>query len=315
MLAFEAHKKLTREFDKQGRSMKHTVRTKTKEEKTSIKKEASAGDSDKDLRPLIQKSIEGISDYISMNGEEMKKSMQHYFQCKNGCDKCNTEIKNRHLLAKHEKEFQDDVEDLKKGLMRELTKVMDKLDLRLKADKRINQMNAEMHGQLKKKIKKIVEEQKEVGLEKGGMEKIFNDWWKAEAGAILKSIQQMDKQNPINIEATVQSTIKKVLGTDAHICLRTRSEDNTTKRKQDSRNRGDKKKPKLEKAFSVDTKSPMIEFQIKPQHFNKRESRERQNSVSEKDDNVKANNEPASEGVTIQKVKDFVKKKVKDRDM
>ena len=87
VLAFEAHKTLTREFDKEQWEMKCEVWKKTKEEETAITKEVNSTNSEINLRDLVEESVEDITQFIEVTGEKMEQNMLHYFNCTNGCDK------------------------------------------------------------------------------------------------------------------------------------------------------------------------------------------------------------------------------------
>ena len=54
-------------------------------------------------------------------------------------------------------------------------------------------------------------------------EKIFEDWWKAQASSIQRKLAIGFK--PINIEAVVHSALTTVLGTDAGVYIRVKNEE------------------------------------------------------------------------------------------
>ena len=312
VLAFEAHKKLTWEFDEEQWEMKCEVWEKTKQEKTAITKEVNNTSNDINLRDLIKNSIKDITEFIEDTGAEMKQKILHYFNCTNGCDECNNDVQNRHLLARYQDEFQKDVDILTKNLVQDLNVTMDKFKLKLNADKTFNQMKSEMHGHMKNTIQNLVDSKKQVSMRKTDMDKIFKDFWKKEANDILQQIKVTDELNPTTIKARVESTIKRLLKTDVHVYTRTRSQDDKDKKKQIVKGKSEKRKNPLQKEQSLDSPKPNSSFQVQRGHFTKREVRERSNSSQDKDEVSKTSDETAT-GVasgTKTKMIGFVKKKI-----
>ena len=313
VLAFEAHKKLSKEFDSKRWIMKREVRKKTKQEETAITKEVINTNSGTNVRDLINVSIQAIIELISERGERMMQKLQHYFNCTNGCDDCNKDIQNRHLLARYQDEFEKDVEFLKKALEQELRSAMDKLELKLNADKTINKMKSGMHEHLKKTIQTVIDSQKQASIQQQDMQAIFKEFWKKETKTILRDIKFTDELDPTTIRSTVEQTIKKLLGSDVYLYTRTRSQDDIDKRKQ-AHKKSEKKKFPLEKGKSLDAANLSATFRVQKEHFDtKKVARERNNSLTEKDEAVKGSDETEAETSSSNKktqMMGFVKKKM-----
>ena len=311
VLAFEAHKMLTREFDKEQWEMKCEVWKKTKEEETAIAKEVNSTNGEINLRDLVEESVEEITRFIEVTGAKMKQNLLHYFNCTNDCDKYNKDVQNRHLLARYQDEFQKDVDFLVKNLAQDLNVTMDKLERKLNADKTFNQMKSEMHGHMKKTTQDLVASQKKVSMRKKDIEKIFKGFWKKEVNDILQKIKITDELDRTTIKARVQTTIKRLLNTDAHVYTRARSQEKD-KRKQIVKGKSEKRKNPLEREQSLDSSKPSSSFQVHKGHFTKREVREGSNSSPDKDELSKTSDETVTGVVSGPKTKmiDFVKKKI-----
>ena len=263
------------------------------------------------LRDLVEESVEDITLFIKVTGAKMKQNMLHYFNCTNGCNKCNKDVQNRHLLARYQDEFQKDVDILVKNLTHDLNVTMEKLELKLNADKTFNQMKSEIHWHMKKTVQDLVASQKQVSMRKKDMEKIFKEYWKKEANDILQKIKMTDELDPTTIKVRVQSTIKRLLKTDAHVYTRTRSQEKD-KRKQIVKGKSEKRKNPLERGQSLDLSKPNSSFRVHKGHFTKREVKEGSNSSPDKDEVSKTSDETGT-GVasgSTTKMIDFVKKKI-----
>ena len=95
---------------------------------------------------------------------------------------------------------------------------MQKLEIKLKANSRMNDMSKDMDERLKKKVHKTINQQKKRdSLSEEGVESIFNDLWREETGDILGSIRRGEEGEVVNIEATVQRTITRLLGPEDHL--------------------------------------------------------------------------------------------------
>ena len=217
VLAIETHKKLTKIFDEDRWILKREVQEMLQQEKHIIENEVTRS---QPAQLCVGNNIENskikVQNYVVTRCKEIEKSIRHYFQC-SGCDKCNSDVTGRHLLANNEKEFCDEVKSLKRTLMKEIDSTMDNLEVRLKIDTRIHQLNAEMDDFLVNKVKETIRSQKSEDLEKRDIEKMFESLWKSATQDVLRLTRDIYKDP--NIEATVQAIVRDFFGCYDHIYL------------------------------------------------------------------------------------------------
>ena len=226
--AIEAHRKMQRIFDDAEWDVKKDIRAKIKEEININENDMKEPDRTKAISEMAKESAKNLEEYVAIKIADMKEKIQHYFDC-DGCDECKSgSIERRHLLADHQKEFQDDIDTLKKTLSKEANNAMDVLKVKLKANERIDGMSNEMDQVLKKRVQKEILKRQPMKTSQEQVEHIFNDIWAKAAGDILKEATGNTEKDP-NIKAKVQSVIKRILGKDSHAYMqaatRTNEED------------------------------------------------------------------------------------------
>ena len=173
-----------------------------------------------DLEQLVENSRLKLQECLGEKIEEMRTTIQHYFKCP-GCSGCDFTVKNRHLLANNEKEFEDDVNWLHKTLIKELELSMEELKVRMEIEIFLREMEKEINEKLKKKVREIFSMQKSEEITKEVIEKEFRDFWEElTRNAMASSTKILERDE--NITAVVQETIKNLLG----------SEDNFYRQKQ-----------------------------------------------------------------------------------
>ena len=217
VLAVEAHKKLSKIFDDKQWEMKRQIRQMIKKESTVIENEVTGGESARSASELVEGTRASIRDFISAASEDIEKNILHYFQCV-GCKNCDEDVRNRHLLSENEKEFQDDIKSLRRLLQKEMNSTLEKLEIKLKANSRLNQLSKDMDIRLKEKVQHAIQQQKSDALTEAEKENIFSELWKKETGDILREITLTDTS--VNIEAMVQTVIRTLLGTEDHLYRR-----------------------------------------------------------------------------------------------
>ena len=216
VLAVEAHKKLSKVFDTEQWERKREVRDMIQREEHVIENEIKGGATDRNVEQRINTSKEKLIDCVLLKIAEVEKRILHYFRC-NGCKDCNSEVTNRHLLANNEKEFQDEVRNLQRTLVREIEDAMEDLQIRMRTAEGIHKLSTSMDGILKSKVQEAIRNRKGHHLNRQIIEDIFEDIWEEAAGDVLESSKQAEKEE--NIESCVQSAIRNLLGSDAHLYL------------------------------------------------------------------------------------------------
>ena len=216
VLAVEAHKKLTKVYDEEQWTLKREVREMIQQKEHIIENEIKGGNSTQPVRQLIQSAQEELSQCLLTKITELEAKILHYFQCA-GCKDCNATVTNRHLLANNEKEFQDDIRFLKRTLLREIESAMDKLEIKMKTDKRIHELSTDMDGILQSKVQEAIRTRKDEHLTDKAIEDIFETLWTEATGDALRNARHAERDE--NIEAAVQATLMSLLGTDGHLYL------------------------------------------------------------------------------------------------
>ena len=225
VLAIEAHRKMQRIFDDEEWDLKKDVRAKIKEEININENDMKDPHRTKTIPQMTKESAKNLEEYVANKIADMKERIQHYFDC-NGCDECESRnIQRRHLIADHHKEFQDDIQSLKKTLSKEANNAMDQLNVKLKANARIDDMSNKMDQILKKRVQREILKRQCMKIPQEKVEQIFNDLWEETTGDILKEARDNTEKNP-NIKAEVQSVIKGILGKEHHEYLQDITRDN-----------------------------------------------------------------------------------------
>ena len=217
VLAVEAHKKLTKIFDEDRWILKREVQGMLQQEKHIIENEVTRNQPAQATGVnLVENAKFKVQNHVVLRCAEIEKTVLHYFHC-SGCDECNTNVTGRHLLAKNEKEFCDEVHSLKKALIKEIDTTMDNLDVKLRIDTRIHQLNTEMDDFLVNKVKETIRSQKSEDLERQDIEELFESLWNDATYDVL-TLTWHTYTDP-NIEATVQAIVRELLGPDDHFYL------------------------------------------------------------------------------------------------
>ena len=212
VLAVEAHKKLTKIFIEKQWTLKREMRTELiKREQYKIENEIKVNHSNKAVKHLVEISTNKINGHILVKVTEIEKEIVHYFHCR-GCGECSPSVKNRHLLLNNEKEFRDDVQSLKRALIKELNADMEKFEKQMKAEKQIHDLSIEMDASLKHKLDKAIRSDTRENLSKGRLECMFNNLWEEATDDILRSVKEVDLYE--NIQGMVQITIRSILCSD-----------------------------------------------------------------------------------------------------
>ena len=215
VLAIEVHRKMQRVFDDAEWEIKKDIRAKIKEETNINENDMKDPHRKKTIPQMIKKSTKNLDEHLANKIAHMKERIQHYFDC-NGCDDCKSgNIQRRHLLADHQKEFQDDIRSLKKTLSKEVNNAMDVLKVKLQANERIDNMSNKMDQVLKERVQKEILKRQSIKSPQEQIELIFNELWAEATGDILKEARDKVEKDP-DIEAEVQSVIKRILGKESH---------------------------------------------------------------------------------------------------
>ncbi len=208
VLAVEAHVKLSKIFDDRQWNAKMEIRHMLQEEENIIKNEARSGRNQQSLPQRVQRAQARLAENIAHRIEAIKAEIMHYFQCP-GCDNCKAEVANRHLLANNEREFRDDVKYLQTTLKREIEDAMEKLEITLRTEERIDELSSDMDDILKRKVQETVKTRKSERLSEAETEQVFEELWEEAAGDILRTAKRAERT--IDVEAAVQSVIRSFL--------------------------------------------------------------------------------------------------------
>ena len=220
VLAVEAHRKLSKVFDEEQWNLKREIREIVQREEHVIENDIKGGNTNQTVRQLIESSLLEITNNLISKTAEMEERITHYFQC-GGCDDCNATVTNRHLLANNEKEFQDDIRMIKRSLTREVESSMRHFEVKMKTDARIHELSIEMDSILKKKVQDAIASCKAEHLTEENIEEAFEELWRDATGDILRNAKQAERDE--NIEATVEMTIRSLLGSDDHLYLKAKT--------------------------------------------------------------------------------------------
>ena len=79
---------------------------------------------------LVETSRNEIHDHVLAKARLIEGRILHYFKCA-GCKHCSAAVRNMHLSAHNEKEFRDEVQFLKRTVVKELNTSMDKFEKKL----------------------------------------------------------------------------------------------------------------------------------------------------------------------------------------
>ena len=216
VLAVEAHRKLSKVFDDEQWELKREIREIVQREEHVIENDIKGGNTEQTVRQLIESSLLEITNSLTSKTAEVEERITHYFQCA-GCDDCNAAVTNRHLLVNSEKEFHDDIRMLKRSLTREIESTMRHFEVKMKTDTRIHELSTEMDEIRKRKVQDAIASSKAEHLTEENIEKAFKELWQDAAGDILRNAKHAERDE--NIEATVQMTIRSLLGADDHLYM------------------------------------------------------------------------------------------------
>ena len=208
VLSVEAYTKLTKIFDGEQWAVKRDVREMIQHEKHEIENELRRPDAQKTLSGLVTDSKSRLAKYIVGVVGGVLERILHYFKCL-GCENCNNDVKNRHLLVNYENEFKDEVWSLQKTLMKELDAVLDSLEVKLKADNRIHDLSIEMDDMLKQKVQEAIRRKKE-NIGEYPFEDVLEKLWAEATGDVLRKARYLEET--VDIKAAVQAIITKLLG-------------------------------------------------------------------------------------------------------
>ena len=197
VLAVEAHRRLTSVFNGEQWSLKREIRKKTVDEEDSIMPHHGS----LDLEQLVENSKLKLQECLGEIIEEMRTTIEHYFKCP-GCSGCDFTVKNRHLLANNEKEFEDDVNWLHKTLIKELELSMEELKVRMEIEIFLREMEVEINDKLRKKVREIFSMQKPEDITKEVVEKEFRNFWEELTRDAMASSTKMLERDE-NIKAVV----------------------------------------------------------------------------------------------------------------
>ena len=213
VLAVEAHKKLTKVFSEGQWVVKRAIDDMTKQEKHIIENEIKVNYSSKPVKLLVENSINKIYSSIVAKVGAIEEKIMHYFRCR-GCTKCSSSVPNRHLLVNNEKEFRDEVQSLKRTLIKELNSGMEKFEKQMNAEKQIHELSIEMDTKLKRRVNEAIRSGKSKDLSQRELEQMFDKLWEEATRDILRSVKDVDQEE--DIQATVQSTVRSLLGSEDH---------------------------------------------------------------------------------------------------
>ena len=229
VLAVEAHKKLTKIFDEERWTFKRELHEMLQKEKHIIENEVTMNlPAQASVVHHVENSKLKVQNHVVVRCAQIEKTILHYFQC-SGCTECNSGVTGRHLLANKEKEFYDEVQSLKKTLMKEIDSIMDNLEVKLKIDTSIHQLSTEMDDFLVKKVKETIQTKKSEGLETHDIEEMFEALWKEATYDVLR-LTRYTYTEP-NIEATVQTVVRNFFGSDDHFYLQMLAKETRSRKK------------------------------------------------------------------------------------
>ena len=209
VLAVEAHRRLASVFNQEQWALKREFREMKEDHERNIEWEIMSEGS-KALRSLVESSKLKLLEYLDAKIGELRIRIQHYFQCP-GCLDCNAAVKNRHLLANNEKEFEDEVNWLKRTLERELDSAMEELEVRMDIEMLIQDMDQKMNEKVKSKVRQILSLNKSKEITREEAEIGFKHLWEEMTqDAVRSSMKMLEREE--NIRGVIQDTIKRNLG-------------------------------------------------------------------------------------------------------
>ena len=217
VLAVEAHTKLTALFDERQWKVKRGTREMIQHELNTIENEWRRIGNQRSLQSLIEESRVNHFNFILNAVRDLERDVLHYFQCI-GCNDCSDDVRNRHLLVNYEKEFRKELDNLSDGLEREFTSTVDELEISLRADNRIHQLNTEMDDILKRKVHEAIRRRKSERSTGDPYEDIFAQLWAESTGDILRMARYMEEK--ADIKAIVQGVVTDLLRKNSQFYLR-----------------------------------------------------------------------------------------------
>ena len=215
VLAVEAHANLTEIFDEEQWALKYDVDAIKSKERHTVKNEMQ--NPTKSLDDVIDKSEKEILRYLCKRVENVQTKIMHYFQC-GGCGDCSSTVNNRHLLTNNRKEFHDEVRVLWTTLKHDVKSFMLNLATEIKTEEKIRQLSKRMDNILTEKLQEDVRDARSEDFTETEVEDLFEKLWRDFGGDISRMVRQEERNE--NIEAAVQMTIRNLLGSDSHFCLR-----------------------------------------------------------------------------------------------
>ena len=218
VLAVEAHGNLSEVFDEKQWAIKRVVRNMIQEEQNSIENEIE-GEFKKPVTHLTEESRIKLSSYILDEVVKLDDEISHYFKCE-GCSKCDAKVKHRNLLANNEHEFKEDVQAIKRTLIREMELSLENLALKIKLESHIRELSKDMDETLTLKVQETIKTRKSESLGEKAVEEVFDELWTTSVGDILRCVSVTHENE--NIEAAVQATVKSLLGSETHIYTKTK---------------------------------------------------------------------------------------------
>ena len=150
VLAVEAHGNLSEVFDEKQWKIKRAFRNMIQEEQNSIENEIE-GEFTKPVGQLTEESRTKLSSYILDEVTKLDDEISHYFKCE-GCSQCDARVKHRNLLANNEHEFKEDVQAIKRTLIREMELSLENLALKIKMESHIRELSKDMDETLTRKV-------------------------------------------------------------------------------------------------------------------------------------------------------------------
>ena len=217
VLAYEAHRNLSHEFTKKQWEMKRAVWKMLEGEITVHENAVAMGNTDQNIRKLLDGSIDKITEFIEETAKSLKESTLHYFRCTNGCKDCDSAIQNRHLLARYEMDFKDDCEFLRKSLNRDINSKMDEVEVEFRTNRELLKMDNAINIHLKKEIQAVVKKYKTSHPGNVDVDDLFKEWWKEQSESLQYLLRRSQPTADPNIEAVVQKAIRCVLRSDTHV--------------------------------------------------------------------------------------------------
>ena len=214
VLAVKSYEILAKISTDEQWGIKRRVRRMVKEENNRIANEAARSEHQTNVRKQIQISCDKINNKIYDEISKLRENILHYFEC-GGCQKCNTKVNCRDQLANYKKAFEEETNILQTRLIWEVHDSLEKLALKIAAEKNIYQLDRRMDDIIRDKVQEVIKERKSDNLGKDDIGVIFDELWKNTAGDILcdetKSTQEYD------IQRDVTDVLMKLVKAEGHL--------------------------------------------------------------------------------------------------